>query len=83
MSRKVTDFQKSRLEEPERKLSEIILSTEAFRDALELWQKGAFSEILTDKRYKSCLTVLSLAMQTVLEKEIEMQELLESIEKGG
>lgn len=79
----MTEFQSARLKELERKLSENMCLTESFRDALEIWQAGAFPETLTDRHYKSCLTVLELAMCALLEKETEMQEVLEHMEKGG
>lgn len=77
----MTEFKKTKLKELNGKLAEIMISVDSFKDALELWRTGMLSETLTDKRYKSCLTVLSLAMQTLLRDEIEMQELIELISK--
>lgn len=80
----MTELQKNQLIELNYRHAEVMIAMESLKDAIDLWRTGMLSEVVTDKRYKSCLTVIGLAIENLQKEELEpMQELIELLTEKG
>lgn len=58
----------------------VITGIESIKVATELWSGGSLSETLTEKQYKNCLTVISMALEDLQHEELEpMLDLFDQI----